>query len=259
MRPLVPAAAVAVSGLLAAPASADLAQVKASGVIRVIAVREEAPEMFNFGSGEPGFEREIVEGFAHLQGLKLQPVPANTSDDRIPMLNKGDGDMIIGIIATEPRRKLVDFTSEVLPARHIAVTHAPHAAIKTIEEFKTEKIGVVKGTSWAQAAVDAGVPLASMQQFNDRYEALDALKDGKITATVMSLSDFTLCLRKYPGLQGGVTLGASNIAAFAIRKDEPDLKAALDEYLGNLRKGPSWSRLVVKYFGESALSVLGRK
>ena len=36
------------------------------------------------------------------------------------------------------------------------------------------------------------------------------------------------------------------------------LQRALDEYVGNVRRGSSWSRLVVKYFGDQALSVLGR-
>jgi hypothetical protein len=32
----------------------------------------------------------------------------------------------------------------------------------------------------------------------------------------------------------------------------------ISTYLGNVHRSPSWSRLVVKYFGEQALSVLGR-
>jgi hypothetical protein len=36
------------------------------------------------------------------------------------------------------------------------------------------------------------------------------------------------------------------------------VRAALDEFLGNVRKGTTWSRLVVQYFGDQALAVLGR-
>jgi len=78
--------------LLAASARADLAEVKKRGVLKVIAVREEAPEMFSFAAtGEPGFEREMIEGFARLQGLQVEAVPAPTSDERITMLNGGQG------------------------------------------------------------------------------------------------------------------------------------------------------------------------
>jgi len=36
------------------------------------------------------------------------------------------------------------------------------------------------------------------------------------------------------------------------------LKKALDEYMDGQRKAGAWSRLVVKYFGDRALSILGR-
>jgi ABC-type amino acid transport substrate-binding protein len=65
-------------------------------------------------------------------------------------------------------------------------------------------------------------------------------------------------MRKDPDLQAGLLLGAPGHAAFAVRKDAPELQRALDDYLGNLRKTGSWSRLVVKYFGNDALAILGR-
>ena len=261
MPRLMAAAAFALAALTLAPrAGADLAEIKAGGTLRLIAVREEAPEMFSFSdTGEPGFEREIAQGFARLHDLKVQAVPAANAEERITLLNKGQGDVIIGIIVTDARKKLVDFTTEVLPARHLVITWQPHRVVSTLEEFRAEKVGVVRGTSWSQAALDAGIPADSMEYFVDRYQALDALKAGRITATVMTLSDFTLSLKKYPGGQAGLTLGTSTMAAFAVRKSDPQLRAELDAYLDNLRKGPSWSRLVVKYFGEKALSVLGRK
>ncbi|HET7293963.1 MAG TPA: transporter substrate-binding domain-containing protein [Vicinamibacteria bacterium] len=238
---------------------ADLPELKARGVLKVIAQRDEAPEMFAFTAGAaPGFEREMVEGFARLHGLKVEAVAVKTSDDRIPTLSRGDGDVIIGIVETEARRKLVDFTSEVIPARHLVVCRKPKS-IKTVEEFQAEKVGVVKGTSWAAAALDAGVPAARTEFFPDRDVLLAALKDGKITATVMTVSDFTLAAKRDADLVGGVFVGPAASAGWAVRKEDRQLRAALNEYLDNFRKGPSWSRLVVKYFGEQALSVLGRK
>jgi polar amino acid transport system substrate-binding protein len=253
------AAAVLVMTFCAASAHADLPEIQKTGVLRVVAVSEEAPEMFNFAAtGEPGFEREMIEGFARLHDLKMEAVKVPTANDRIPALDKGEGDVIIGIIVTEPRKKLVDFTVETLPARHLVLTYAPHRVVNTLDEFRSEKVGVVKGTSWSQAAIEAGIPSASLMLFPERYSALDALRDGKISATVMSLSDYTLATRKYPQLQAGLALGPPSSAAFAVRKSDPKLLAALNQYLSDFRQGPSWSRLVVKYFGPKALAVLGR-
>ena len=238
----------------------DLPEIKARGTLRVIAQKGEAPEMFRFsGAGEPGFEREMVESFARIHEIDIEPVAVDTSADRIPALLRGDGDLIIGIVDTESRRQQIAFTEEILPARHLVVTWKPHRIVETVEEFHEEKIGVVESTSWAQAAVDAGVPLARMTLFPDREDVFAALADGRITATVMTTTDFLLATRPRPSLQGGVGIGAVARAGWGVRKGDDELLAALNEYVSNFRAGPSWSRLVVKYFGDQALRALGRE
>lgn len=64
--------------------------------------------------------------------------------------------------------------------------------------------------------------------------------------------------RRDPDLQAGAFVGAPTSVGFAVRRDEPKLRAALDAYVGNVRRTPTWSRLVVKYFGESGLDILRR-
>ena len=48
----------------------------------------------------------------------------------------------------------------------------------------------------------------------------------------------------------------SNAGRRELRKGDAELRGALDEYIENLRRTPTWSRLVVKYFGEMAPDVL---
>jgi ABC-type amino acid transport substrate-binding protein len=63
-------------------------------------------------------------------------------------------------------------------------------------------------------------------------------------------------LRKDPELHVGLMIGPPTSVGFAVRKDEPRLLAALNDYVTNVRRTPTWSRLVVKYFGESGLEIL---
>jgi ABC-type amino acid transport substrate-binding protein len=240
--------------------AADLADMKERGTLRVIAQEGEAPEMFRFdSSGQPGFEREMLQGFAALRGLTLEVVPVPTSAARIPALLRGDGDVIIGIVNTTERRKQVAFTSEVLPARHLAVTCEPAPVIESVEAFRKAKVGVVDGTSWKKEAVAAGVPAEQMTLFPTREPLFDALESGRVGATVMTTTDFLLASRAHPCLQGGVNLGTAGSAGWGVRKGDAELLAALEDYVSNFRAGPSWSRLVVKYFGDQALRALGRE
>ena len=101
----------------------DLAGMKERGTLRVIAQEGEAPEMFRFDSaGEPGFEREMIRGFAALQGLALEIVSVPKSAARIPALLRGDGDVIIGIVNTPVVAVLATALPESEPIRPLLKT-----------------------------------------------------------------------------------------------------------------------------------------
>ena len=248
--------------LVALPASAiDLPENQARGGLRVIAAEGEQPEMFDFDGdpAKPGLEREMLEGFARLKRLKLEVVPVKTFSDRIPALLRGDGDVIVGLVDTAERRKLIDFTAEVLPVRHLVVTHKPAAPVKSVEEFRKRKAGTIRGTTWSRETQAAGVPEDQVQYFPDTEPMLQALAAGRIDAAVMTISDYTLAVGRHPGLESGVFLGEAARAAWGVRKQDVKLKAEIDAYIENLRSGASWNRLVVTYFGENALTALGRR
>jgi membrane-bound lytic murein transglycosylase F len=253
------AVALASTLLLGAAPADDLRGIKARGVLRVIAQKDEAPELFNLRAGEPGFEREVIDGFAKLHGLTLEPVVMPTAADRLPALNASRGDLIIGIVDLPERRRQASFSVEVLPIRHMVLTHKPHPPIETLEAFRAAKIGAVRNTSWARVAEEAGAQPEAMTLFADRTEVFEALRQGRIEATVITLTDGIVAMKSRPGLEAGLMLGEPGSSAFAVRKSDTQLLAALDEYLGHFRKSPSWNRLLVKYFGDQALAVLGRR
>ena len=248
--------------LIALPASAvDLPEIQARGSLRVIAAEGEQPEMFDFDGdpAKPGLEREMLEGFARLKRLKLEVVPVKAFSDRIPALLRGDGDVIVGLVDTAERRKLIDFTAEVLPVRHLVVTHKPAAPVKTVEEFRKRRAGTIRGTTWSRETQAAGVPEDQVQYFPDTEPMLQALAAGRIDAAVMTISGYPLPVSRPTGLESGVFLGESSRAAWGVRKQDVKLRAEIDAYIDNLRSGASWNRLILTYFGEKALTVLGRK
>ncbi len=261
MKPaLVPlVATVAALSSLASPVrAADLAAVEKRGAIRVIVAADESPETYSLAAaGEPGFERELLESFARLRGLRVEAVVAKTYPDRIPMLVADRGDVIAAIFDTEDRRKLVDFTREVLPTHNVVVTHRPTRVVANVKDLLDQHVGAIKGTMPAAAAVEAGV--SNLKAFERLEDMLEALRRGEVAAVVLPISELALAKKRYPGLQAGATVGAPGAIAWAVRKEDGDLKRALDAYLTDLRRSAGWSRLVVKYFGDEALQVLGRE
>jgi polar amino acid transport system substrate-binding protein len=251
--------AVAVLSASVGAVALDLPEVKTRGVLRVIAAADEAPETFSFGGGEnPGLDRELAEGFARLQGVRLEPVKAKSYADRIPALIRGEGDVIVAMFDTEDRRKLVDFTVEIMPTHNVAVTLAPRPAVASVADLASLKVGAVKGARPAEEVVEAGVPATSVQLFGNLDDRTQALQKGLIDAMVLPVSELAVVSRHTKGLVAGTTVGPKGKIAWAVRKGDTSLRAALDDYLTNVRRSPSWSRLIVKYFGDQALQVLGR-
>jgi polar amino acid transport system substrate-binding protein len=253
-------AVVLAVALCASTAAADLPEMKSRGTLRVIAAAEEQPETFSFEAGtDPGFERELIEGFARLEGLKVEVVAAKSHADRIPMLRAGAGDVIVAIFDTEERRKQVAFTDEVMPTHNVVVTMAGAPPVTRMEELREKRIGVVNGTASVQDALAAGVPASGLVKFDGGDAAIEALRTGGIDATIRPISEFALSAKRVKGLRAGMVVGPSGKVAWGVRKEDARLLRALDDYLGNARRAATWNRLLVKYFGDQALDVLGRK
>jgi ABC-type amino acid transport substrate-binding protein len=233
--------------------------VETQGVLRAIVAEDEQVARFNpKAEGEPGFERELLEGFARLHQLKVEAVRVPHYNDRIPALLQGRGDLVIGLVDTPERRRVIAMSEEVLPALKVAVNYAPRPVIATAEALRRERVGMLAGAAtWKTAASAAGVPESAMRTYGDLPSLFAALKSGEIGATVMSISDFGIAVQNDTKLQAGAVVGPRGRACWGVRQADARLLAALDEYIGNVRRTPTWSRLVVKYFRDETRRVLG--
>ena len=252
-------AALALAALLPAPAArADLPEVVQRGSLRVLVMIDtRRPEFFTLNEASPGFDREVLQGFAQLHHVKLEPVPVAGWDALIPALLEGKGDLIGGrFTVTDSRKKIVAFTAEVFPTRNVVMTRRPHRVVNTVEELRAEKVGTIKGTSMAEAIAAAAVPPARVDDGIPPGGFAEALKSGRITAAVWGVESAIAAQRGDPDIRLGMFLGPPSSLAYAVRKGDTALLAALNEYIANLRRTPTWSRLVVRYFGADALEVL---
>lgn len=252
---------------LVAPASlaaADLDEIKRRGVLRVAAVPISSSPFFHSVEGDSpqGFDRDILDGFARAQGVRLEVVAPPKVDDLIPYLQQGRVDLIAGgFTRTEARARLVDFTSEVLPQRHLVLTRKPRAPVRTLQQLRAERrVGTVKGTSWAEAVAAAGVPRPSVDDEIALSPAAiaEALRSSRVTAAVVGVVFAALVVKADPDVQLGLVLGEPGSSAYAVRRTSPALRAALSAHLEALKRTPSWYDLLIKHFGAAAPEILKR-
>ena len=239
-------------------AAADFADVKAKGTLRVIVMPlSPADEFFPIPAGaRPGFDREVLDGFAGLHRIKLEVVPVEGWDNLIPALLQGRGDVIAGrFTVTDARLKQIAFTSEVFPSRNVVMTRKPHAPVATSEALRDEKVGTIKGSSMAEA-VRAVVPASNVDDSFPPGGLPGALVAGKVSAVVLGIESAIAAQRHDPEIELGAFVGPPRSLAYGVRKQDAALLQALNEYIDNLRRTPTWSRLVVEYFGSAAPEIL---
>ncbi len=237
--------------------AADLPAIRDRGRLRVLTVL--VNQQNDFISAQPGrgFDRELLEGFATLERVNLEMVAQSSWDALVPALLAGKGDLIAGrFTMTEGRRKVIAFTSEVFPTRNVVLTRKPHRVVTTLEEFRAERVGTVKGTSMAEAVAAAGIPGGNVDEAIPTGTLPATLKAGRVTAVVLGIENAIDAQRQDPELQLGLFLGPPGSLAYGVRKEDTGLRQALSDYIDNLRRTPTWSRLVVKYFGEAAPEIL---
>jgi ABC-type amino acid transport substrate-binding protein len=244
--------------LAAGPVSGAGPGGEASGLpspLRVLVAADEMPEMFSFEqSGPPGFEREVVEGFCRMNSLKMEIVPVRDFDRIIPMLLRGEGDLITGIVDTAERREQIAFSEEMFPVRHLAVSRRPGLPVQEVSALRELRVGTIPGTSWEKAVVDAGVPRSRRHPYRDADALLAGLRGGEVDAVVMALLDYALAQKRDPDLVAGTFVGPTAPAAIGMRKGDTDLRRAFDTYLEGMRQARH--HLMFKYLSEEALSLI---
>ena len=254
-------AAVALGLLTPAGAHArDLDDIKKQGRLRVVAVVEERePEFVSLKpGGAPGFDREILEGFARIQGVGLEFVLAPSWQVLMPSLVEGKGDLVAGRVSdTASRRAKADFTAEVFPTRIVVVTRKPRAALASASEMAGLRVGTIPGTSMMDALKATGLPSQKVVPLA-AGQLVEALRDGKVDVAVWALEGALLAQRRDPDLQIGTFLGPPESLAYGVAKGSPQLLAALNEHIALLRRTGTWNRLVVKYFGATAPVILNQ-
>ena len=249
---------LAATGAAGGAAAFDLKDVQSRGSLRVLAVpaNRTGDEFFSRDDGpNPGFDREVLNGFCQLHKLRLEVTPIDAWDQLLPALLAGRGDVIAGrVTVTESRSKIIAFTSEVFPTRHVVFTRKPHRAVVTMEELRQERVGTVKGTSMAEVVAAAKLP--NVDDTIPTGTLPLALKEGRISAAVLGVENAMAAQKRDPEIQLGMFLGPPGSLAYGVRKEDSALLSALDEYVENLRRTPTWNRLVVKYLGEAAPTIL---
>ena len=239
--------------LASAVAHADgLADVKKSGELS--AAMSAAYPPFNFINSTTnkvvGFDASIAEAIAERLGVKVKIV-TTAWDGIIAGLLASKYDSIVGSMTITPEReKAVDFVGPYYHAgRGVFVKDG--STIKSLAEIKGKNVGVTLGEThekWARQQEGwtiktyKGLPELLLELKSGRVDAIIA--DNIAVIVAAKNSGDKVAQLETPGIEGGsVGIG------IAIRKDNPELKSAMQKALDDIMKDGTYEKISMKWIG----------
>lgn len=249
------AAAIAVvAAVAAAPATADdLDAVKERGKLSIALSGAYPPfSMIDEKNEVVGFDVAIGKEIA--KRLGVEPVIVTTAWDGILAgLIAGKFDTIVGSMSITPQRQeVVDFVGPYYRAGR-AVFVPESSGVQALEDLKGKTIGVTLGEThekWAREQADMDWTLRT---YKGLPELLLELENGRIDAMIIDSIPGQVAIEKddrpirqldLPDLEGGnVDVG------IAIRKDNPQLRAAMQAALEEMMADGTYKAIAEEWVG----------
>ncbi|AMJ61494.1 ABC transporter substrate-binding protein [Bosea sp. PAMC 26642] len=178
-----------------------------------------------------GYDVDIAKMLAKDLGVALEIVSV-TNENRIPTLLTGKADVIAATLQITPERaKSVLFTSPY-GMHQSMVIGPPELKIASLAELAGKRVGVARGSAYANILAQANIPGMQLIQFADDSANLNALVAGQVDAagTVSYLA--AELKKRYPekGFDQKIKL-TDNVYAMGVRRGDLDFQRWVNTFL----------------------------
>lgn len=269
------------------PISRDLAQIRERGSLVVLAPYN-STTYFIYQGEPMGYEYELLRSFAQDMGLQLKMVVVTDPKSLYPLLNSGDGDIAAGrlIPPIEPTAELQDQapvaftralyrTEPALVQQETSPSKAGEGTEKALEPGPADPAPEVDiparlVTNPAQLAgrtvtlPEKSAYRRTLIELSDEIsgdihvvEVGEKIQDealaqkiarGQVQFTVMQRNLADLKEAEFQNLKVRPILGEPHRVSWGLRKNSPELMAALNQWIEEKKNGSFFDALYKKYF-----------
>ncbi|MBF4510448.1 MAG: basic amino acid ABC transporter substrate-binding protein [Aeromicrobium sp.] len=207
------------------------------------------PFEFIEGDEVKGFDVDLLSAIGEKMGLEVVFM-TEIFDTLIPTLKAGGKfDVIASGMTIKPERQLeIDFSDPYYDSNQSLVM-AKGSAYAGPEDLTGKRIGVQSGTTgeaWAKENIED----ATLVPFNSATDAFAALQAGNVDAVVNDLPVSAELLKEDDrGMEIVAQIPTGEQYGFGVSKDNPELLAAINEALAELKADGTYNEIYQKWFG----------
>lgn len=197
-----------------------------------------------------GFEVEFAEALAQHMGVKAALKPTKW-DGMLASLESKRIDVVINQVTISPeRQKKYDFsTPYTISGIQALVKKGAEGSITKPEDLKGKKVGVGLGTNYEQW-LRANVPGVDVRTYDDDPTKYQDLRVGRINAILVDrLAALDLVKKTGNTLAVAGAPFSRQESGVAVRKDNPELLAAINKAIADMQKDGSLAKISDKWFG----------
>ncbi|MTI81832.1 MAG: transporter substrate-binding domain-containing protein [Firmicutes bacterium] len=199
-----------------------------------------------------GFDIDMGEELAKRLGVDIEWQPT-AWDGVMGSLNSKKFDVIIsGMSVTDERKEVINFSKNYVNAGIGMVVSKDNNDIKGLEDLKAldpSEIATQTGSSGKTACDELG--LEGVKVYDQYPEAFQDLAIGRVKAVIVDVTTAAHYISKKPDAYKVVgDRLVEEPYAIGIRKDDADLKAAIDNALTEMIKDGTLTSISQKWFGD---------
>jgi polar amino acid transport system substrate-binding protein len=240
------AIAIQLTGVATARAD-QLDDIVKAGVIKV-GIFEDFPPFSSAGPDmkSQGYDIDVIDLLA--KGLKVKAeLIGITGQNRIPFLTEHKVDLLVSVGQSAEREKVIDFTDAYAPY-YIAVMGPKSLAVAGAADLKGKSVAVNRGTLEDTSLTEVAPPGTDIQRFNDYNGVISSFLAGQSQLMVVGNDVGATVLAKHPAIEPEQKFQLMNSPDhLSINKNEPRLKAKLNELIAQMKKDGSLDAISKKW------------
>ena len=222
--------------------------VAGDGIVRAIA---ELGKNYLVENGQPvGFEYDLIKRFAKHHNLRLDILVAKDKEQANRWLKSGIGDIAMSRVVADYEDLDAEFSLSREYHHDIPVVISRSAEeIVTLKQLRSKRIAVGNEARHADtvAAIDEAIEIISLATNANTSQAIEALKAGEFDGLIVSAKLVPELLKSNDNLSAGLSLPIKERFQWAIRKQKPQLHAAVDKFFRQEYRSSEFNLLAKRY------------
>ena len=230
----------------------DLPGLKERRRLRMI-TRNNAMTYFIHRGRQVGFEYELIKKFADRHDLRLDIVIPDSHADLLAYLNEGKGDVVAAAMTiTEERRAQAAFTLPYNEVDELVVVRADEDSIASLEDLAGRTVHVRASSSFYTTLVAledsiAGLQVVPLPDDLETEDILVGVEEGRYDITLCDSNLLDVELAYGRALKAAFSIKPT-VLGWAVRRDNPALLAALNQYVQEEKGGLFFNMMKKRYF-----------